>query len=993
MLFGDYYLEEHQKYVKIYGDKTCVLMQCGHFFEVYAVDNETEKINAEGIRRLSEIMNIQLTRKNKKIEENNRKNLLMIGIPLHAIEKYLTMLLNANYTSIVIEQISEPPDPQRKVTGIYSPGTNMEYNIKSDSNNLMTLYIDVIANGKMFVGLSAVDVSTGKCEIYETYSRESDLNYALDDAYRYIKSIEPSEMIIYASDKMDYYINYLEIEGITIHKRDKLESKYEKLSFQDAFLRKLYPDTGMLSVLEYLGLEHHPFATIALISSIEFAYSHNEDIVRNIEKPKIIMTPDSLILATDTIYQLNIVGKSKSKFGSLFNLINQTHTPMGRRLLKERLLHPLKEIQNIEKRYEAVEWGRNNYKDFEKYMANIPDLTRLNRKMNLGMLSPCDFMGLDIAYRNIQNLLPLLQNIEVPTIETQTKLSEFIECYTRLFNLDEMSKNVLNPITSNFYKKGIHKDIDDTDKIIQDSLSQFEEIKTYLEKALNKYSKKKGIIQFKKGVSEGFYLELTNNRAKILFSIIDKFDKYGKIQRSGGTKSTTRLTSSTLNQLAFKLTKNLEKQLRLVKDKYIEDLSYLHDEYGSFLKEITDYVADLDVAMSCGKTSIMYGYSRPLLKEGDVSSINFTEIRHPLIERIQTDTNYITNDLNFDIDKGVLLFGTNASGKSSLMKAIGMSVIMAQAGMYVPCKQMTLVPYDFLFTRINNNDNLFKGKSSFAVEMSELRGILKRSNKRSIVIGDELCSGTESISALSIFSSSVIHLKQKESTFIFATHLHELNNIIKDEATMYHLEVVFDEEQDTLVYNRKLKPGSGKAVYGLEVCKSMDMDKDFIDRAYRIRRQIMNIDKAIVKDNVSKYNAEVIVDKCGVCGMEAEDVHHILFQCNADANQMIGHIKKDSKSNLIPLCKNCHVKVHNHQIEIKGYIMTSEGKKLDFSQVEEKRKKNKKKYSEEQLVIIKNSLENFGANLSYKVITELLKSKHNIDISQATLGKIKRNQY
>ena len=154
----------------------------------------------------------------------------------------------------------------------------------------------------------------------------------------------------------------------------------------------------------------------------------------------------------------------------------------------------------------------------------------------------------------------------------------------------------------------------------------------------------------------------------------------------------------------------------------------------------------------------------------------------------------------------------------------------------------------------------------------------------------------------------------------------------------------------------------------------------------------MNIDEKIVNDSVSKYNAEVIVDKCGVCGEKAEDVHHILFQCNADDNQMIGHVKKDAKSNLIPLCKKCHNKVHNHQIEIKGYIMTSEGTKLEVKENKEV-KKSKKKLTEEQVYIIKQSLDNFGSNLSYKVIVDLLKTKHDIKISVATLGKIKRGAY
>lgn len=994
MLFGDYYLQEYQKYCKIYGENTCVLMQCGHFYEVYAVDNEKEQINAEGIRRLSEIMNIQLTRKNKKIEENNRKNLLMIGIPLHAKDKYLSMLLNANFTSIVIEQISEPPDPQRKVTGIYSPGTNLEYNIKSDSNNLVTLYIDSFSKEKMFIGLSSIDVSTGKCEIYETYSRDSDANYALDDAYRYLKSIDPSEIIIYAeSDKMSNYINYLEIEGITIHKRNKVEEKLKKLAFQSAFLEKLYPDRGMLSVLEYIGLEHYPFATISFISTVEFAYSHNEDIVRNIEKPKIVMTPDSLILATDTINQLNIIGRSKSKFGSVFNLINNTQTPMGRRLLKERLIHPLKTPENIERRYEMVEWGRENFKGFEKYLANVPDLIRINRKINLGMLSPCDFIGLDIAYSNILLLLNEVSGIETPPKEVKEQLEEFVAYSKTLFNFEEMCKNVLNPISTNFYNKGIHSDIDQVSNLIKESLDKFEEVRVYLEKALNKTCKQKGTIQFKKGINEGYYLELTNKRAKVLFSIIGKYDKFGKIERSNGTKSATRLTSPLLSQLAFNLTRNIDKQLRLVKDHYVKDLVKIHEKYGDMFKIIAEYVAELDVALSCGKTSIIYGYSRPTLVQGETSSVEFEEIRHPLIERIQTETNYVTNDLSLSDQKGVLLFGTNASGKSSLMKAIGISVIMAQAGMYVPCKSLKLVPYEFLFTRINNNDNLFKGKSSFAVEMSELRGILKRSNDRSIVIGDELCSGTESTSALSIFSSAVIHLNAKDSTFIFATHLHELNNIISEEAKMYHLEVLYDETSKALIYNRKLKEGSGRAVYGLEVCKSMDMDSDFIERAYAIRRKIMSISENVISDTHSKYNAEVIVDMCKVCKTEkAEDTHHILFQCTADHNKMISHVQKDSKSNLVPLCKKCHNSVHQGKIKINGYIMTSEGQKLDFEEVKTEKKHNKK-YNDTQLEIIKQAIKNFGDKLTYKLICQLLKTTHEIEISAATLGKIKRCQY
>ena len=161
----------------------------------------------------------------------------------------------------------------------------------------------------------------------------------------------------------------------------------------------------------------------------------------------------------------------------------------------------------------------------------------------------------------------------------------------------------------------------------------------------------------------------------------------------------------------------------------------------------------------------------------------------------------------------MLLFGTNASGKSSLMKGIGLNIILAQAGFYVACKEFRYNPYHYLFTRINNNDNIFKGESSFAVEMGELRNILKRSNDKSLVLGDELCSGTENISALSIFSSSVVKLNERKTNFVFATHLHDLCKIKEvtelEKVKMYHLKVIFDNETGELVYDRKLEEGNG----------------------------------------------------------------------------------------------------------------------------------------------------------------------------------------
>ena len=200
MTLIDDYLSEQEKYEKKYGEFTIVLMQVGHFYEAYGVSNEIEKSNDTNLYRLSDIMNIQMTRKNKNIKENNRGNPLMIGVNIYSIDKYIQMLLNANYTIVIIAQTSEAPFVKREVTNIYSPGTNIEYNIKGDTNNLVSIYLEQIKNQKtnkdiLFVGASSIDLSTGKNIIFESHSNNEDTNYSLDELFRFIQVYDPKEIL------------------------------------------------------------------------------------------------------------------------------------------------------------------------------------------------------------------------------------------------------------------------------------------------------------------------------------------------------------------------------------------------------------------------------------------------------------------------------------------------------------------------------------------------------------------------------------------------------------------------------------------------------------------------------------------------------------------------------------------------------------------------------------------------------------------------------
>jgi DNA mismatch repair protein MutS len=258
---------------------------------------------------------------------------------------------------------------------------------------------------------------------------------------------------------------------------------------------------------------------------------------------------------------------------------------------------------------------------------------------------------------------------------------------------------------------------------------------------------------------------------------------------------------------------------------------------------IIDFITLVDVSYTKAYVAKKYNYCKPsIVESSEKSFVNSQDLRHCLIEHLQQNEIYVANDLVLGApngNSGILLYGTNAVGKTSFIRAIGIAVIMAQAGLYVPCSSFEYFPYKYIFTRILGNDNIFKGLSTFAVEMSELRTILRLSDKKSLILGDELCSGTESISAISIFVAGIRQLHDKQSTFIFATHLHEIIHYKEIReltgVVLKHMAVIFDREKGVLVYDRKLRDGPGDNMYGLEVCKSLNLPESFLELAHSIR--------------------------------------------------------------------------------------------------------------------------------------------------------------
>ena len=286
------------------------------------------------------------------------------------------------------------------------------------------------------------------------------------------------------------------------------------------------------------------------------------------------------------------------------------------------------------------------------------------------------------------------------------------------------------------------------------------------------------------------------------------------------TGSNSSIHSAQVDKICNTIIKSKQKMRVEIENIFTGFVKNIQNIFERDIQIIVDMVTMIDILQNQVYIAIKNKYCKPVTKtrpdnERD-SFVKARDLRHCLIEHINTNELYVTNDIELGDgtdQNGILLYGTNAVGKTSLIRALGIAVIMAQAGLYVPCSSFEYIPYKSIFTRILGNDNLFKGLSTFMVEMSELRVILKSANNFGLILGDELCSGTEMDSAISIFVAGLKKLHDTKCSFIFATHMHEINKYEEieemDRLSMKHLEVTYNKERDILIYDRKLKDGSG----------------------------------------------------------------------------------------------------------------------------------------------------------------------------------------
>ena len=1024
------YFDYQDSFEKKYGKNTIVFMEVGSFIEIYGI--ETDKVTKGKISEIVDITGWCVGNKKGNLPEYNVQSVKMAGFPNYTLDKWKDFILKKGYTVIIIEQDSHgTKGPNRNITEIVSPGTNINNN--TFSNNLMSIYLEELKDYKtkkpiLGLGLAVIDVSTGKTFTYETHSSPDDYSYSLDEIFRFIQSYSPKEIVLHCENvklSTDEIINYLEISSTPVHVNfysDKTELL--KPEFRNSLLTKIFNIKAAISPIEYIGLERSHASLISYMYLIQFAYEHNENIINKISKPKLWEPEKFLVLSHDSINQLNIVSDKNREcrgISSLWDILDKTSTTIGRRYLKYKLLNPIISSSKLNHIYDVVDelQTENSEKEYifnslTQSMKSISDIERFHRKMAIHIINPQDFISLDISYNKINQMIDELIRInkdtlskEIPKKEALDKFNEYIQDYKSVINMDEIIGIHQGNIVKSFFNKGKYADIDE----IQEKIEFYSEYFSQLSIELGKIVDISGGSSFdiKCNDKEGHYITTTKSRANNLKKYISKnkclfvtvknekikinlTDLELKIQTSN-----VKINSPEIKQNSHLWIGYQEKIKKLCIQHFSELLQTYHTQYNDILNAICTFVGKIDYYCCIAKVSKNNCYVRPEIVDSKTSFIEASDMRHPIIEKIRQEIKYVPNDviLGKNSQNGILLYGVNAVGKSSYMKSIGISIIMAQSGFFVSARSFKFSPYKFLFTRISNNDNIFKGQSTFAVEMGEIRSIIKRTNEHSLVLGDELCSGTETTSALSLVTTGVMTLCAKQSCFVFATHLHKLSEMdeINELQTVknYHMETIYDEKKKHIIYNRKLKEGSGSSIYGLEVAKSMDLDEDFINTANRIRKRLMGIGENIVNTKQSSYNSKIVLDKCMICKSEVEEVHHIEEQHLADKDGIIDNFHKNNLFNLVQLCHKCHHDVHHGNLDIKGYADTSDGIELIYSRLDSSivNEIKKKKYNADQISIIKDI---YCKTNNFNLTKTLLKEKE-INISTPTIKKIVNNKY
>ena len=991
----DEYLSYYKTYTAKFGPKVAIFLMVGVFYEMYdELDPETGKCKTT-LQEIVDLLGLKVSiKKNESIGGVKGPDSIVAGIPDYCVTKWAGKLTQIGWTVVLIEQVKNAAGKvtARAVERILTPGTHIEAATNLD---IYITYVSIqyVNDSAPNIAIVTLDLTTGHLHVFETQAQGTRDAWTTNDGLQFMELYPPKE-VLWSSD----CITEIKLRSIlgcsqstTFHQRSPLNSgAWLTPAFREEYLRKRSNLKTLLPTSAALHIVPHSHTETALLS----LFYTLEELWPSMNLGTLLVYPwipgSTLHLGENALVQLHMIVQDNNSKQDVLGLLDRCATPMGHRGIRERLLKPSADSLQISNHLNAVEAWTKKESEYNqtvvKRLRTMTDVHRLYRKIQQGTVQANDIINFDMTFRAAAWIAESEKEIE-----QHTSILEIRESIFRVFSVekvyqatDDISLFVTGLVPS---LDTIEKTISNEHKKITNLISEYANCMNISPDSLKPEFRDKSLV-------------IKGPRA-----IIQAIKSSGKLKQGTQAivnKGISYIESTGLDTIfatLSRLRETLKKQQAIA---LIEQGSDLSSKIFISWMKVADWITQCDLNLTLARMAKEYGYVRPTIIEGDIhASVKIENLRHPLLEAQDRKIPYVHHNVDIGIpnSQGWLLYGLNASGKSSLMRAVGLAVLLAQGGSFVPATKMILSPFKSLHTRIINTDNLWMGLSSFAVEMSEMRDIFRVAGSRSLVLGDELCSGTETTSATALVAAGLKGLLKRGARFLFATHLHGLSQIeevSKDpDLKIQHLHVEYDRLQDKLIYHRTLRTGSGSSLYGLEVAKAMRIPDDILEYALRFRKQLTG-EVDLSQATGSSWNSSVIRRKCDVCGSieaNALEVHHIQERNTTNADGRLSNGSSvHSLANLIVLCDKCHDDVHRHTIHIGSQVMTSHGEELSIretllsSEGEIQYKKSKWTKEEEECII---SVCRQFPKLTISNLSKFLLNQHDIKIGSKALEKFK----
>ena len=809
----------------------CILFfRLGDFYEMFFEDAIVA----------SKVLEIALTGKSCGLEERAP----MCGIPFHAAASYISKLVEAGYKVAIGEQMEDSQSVKgivkREVIRVVTPGTVLEGNLLENKKNnyLMSLYK---VNDK--IGLSYVDISTG-----EANATCIDKDKVIEE----IAKVSPSEIILNEISFKENLNNIATLGNIYIN--ESFSNDYLDEAILDEYFTKEY--------LASLKFDENNLIKISLCILLNYIYNTQKQITSNINSVNIYNPMEYMVLDMFTRINLELTQtiRGSKKKGSLLHVLDKTSTAMGGRLLRKYVEEPLVNKKRIDERLDVIEEIKDDFslrEDLIEILKNVYDIERICGKIAFEKVTPKEMIHL----RNSIEKLPLLKeriaNCSGTTIKKYIDMMEDLSDIYELINESIMEEPSITIKDGNIIKSSYNEELSELRNISKNGAFMIKEIE-------NNEREKTGVKSLKIGFNKvfGYYIEITKvNLANL--------DLEGRYIRKQTLSNAERFITEELKEIEDKILHAEEKIKSLEYEIFVKIRQIIYNNIDR-IQNVARIIANIDVFTSFATVAHINNYVKPNINTE--SKLDIKNGRHPVIESIVGEENFVPNDTYLNSGENIIniITGPNMAGKSTYMRQTAIITLMAHMGSFVPADYADIPICDRIFTRVGASDDLSQGQSTFMVEMSEVSHILKNATDKSLVILDEIGRGTSTYDGISLAWSIVEYIeKHIKCKTLFATHYHELTELENEFKEVKNYSIAVKDDGENIIFLRKIIDQAADKSYGIYVAKLAklpdevitrssellkDLEKNHIYNGYAINGIANNEDKNLDKTNVSSNN-------------------------------------------------------------------------------------------------------------------------------------------